>query len=84
MVIDSVVPYEHIYFTLSFTGMSQKPLVWNDFTSKEGKTLLTWGFLQGTSYPVGRIFMAIMKSKIQADFDLGLSNLKKLLEDKGV
>jgi effector-binding domain-containing protein len=84
MVIDSVVINHHISLTLSFDGMSTKPHVWNDFYDRGDKTLVSWGFYQDASYPVGRIFMAFMKSKLQTDYDKGLANLKSHLEEKGV
>jgi effector-binding domain-containing protein len=84
MVIDSVVSNQHISIKLTFTGMSSKPKVWYDLSAKDGKTLVSWGFYQDAPYPVGRIIMAFLKNKLQADYDNGMANLKKLLEEKGV
>ncbi len=84
IVIDSIVSNEYISYTLSFEGMKQTPKVWNQFIDRDGKTFLTWGFSQHASYPAGRIFMFFMKGKLQSDYDRGLSNLKILLEEKGV
>jgi len=84
MVVDSVVTNQHIALTLSFAGMNQSSKVWNDFSEKDGKTLLKWGFYQDATYPVGRIFMLLMKGKLQSDYDQGLANLKKYLEENGV
>lgn len=84
MVIDSVVVNHHLSLTLSFEGMTQKPRVWHDFYDRGDKTLVSWGFYQDASYPAGRIFMAIMKGKLQADYDRGLANLKSYLEENGV
>lgn len=84
MVLDSVVANKQIWFTLSFDGMNQSPLVWHELSEQDGKTNLGWGFYQEASYPVGRIFMALMKGKLTADYELGLANLKALLEEKGV
>lgn len=84
MVIDSVMRNSHIYCTLSFAGMSQKPLVWYDLSENAGKANVLWGFSEDASYPAGRIFMSLMKSRIKADYDLGLANLKKHLEEHGV
>lgn len=84
MVIDSVVPGKHIALTLAFEGMNQKAYVWNDLTDNNGKTIVTWGFQQKASFPVGRIFMALIKGKLRKDYDRGLSNLKRLLESEGV
>jgi effector-binding domain-containing protein/uncharacterized protein YndB with AHSA1/START domain len=84
MTIDSVVINHHISLTLSFKGMSRKPHIWYDFYDKGDKTLVSWGFYQYATYPAGRIFMAIMKGKLQADYDRGLANLKSHLEENGV
>jgi effector-binding domain-containing protein len=84
MVIDSVVKNKYISLTLSFTGMSQKAQVWHDFIPGKGTAKVSWGFSQDASYPMGRIIMALIKGKLQADYDRGLGNLKKLLEEKGI
>lgn len=84
MMIDSLVDGKNIYMSLQFTGMDQKALVWHDMSFADGKTKLTWGFEQKAQFPVGRIIMALMKGSLQKDYDKGLANLKKHLEEHGV
>ncbi|MCB8994666.1 MAG: GyrI-like domain-containing protein [Bacteroidales bacterium] len=84
MVIDTAILNEHLAFSLGFDGMSKKARVWNDFSEIDGKTKLSWGFYQDASYPVGRIFMALIKGRLEKDYRQGLENFKNLVEEKGV
>jgi effector-binding domain-containing protein len=84
MIIDSVIKNQRIVLSLSFAGMNQKASVWHDLITLGGTTKLSWGFEQDAAYPFGRLIMAIIKPKLQADYDQGLVNLKTFLEEKGV
>ncbi len=45
-------------------------------------TDITWEFLADAPYPVGRLFMNLMKGGLKRDFEKGLGQLKEYLEGK--
>ena len=66
----------HLWF-----GEAEEParVEWS-FESVEEGTRVGWSFTQETSYPIARLGMMFGKVFLKQSFDLGLSNLKELME----
>lgn len=59
---------------------SSSTVIW-EFEPMEGKTKVTWGFKGDAAYPMERIFLANIDGQIGPDFEKGLANFKKLVEE---
>lgn len=78
--ITEVVPNKLINIKLRFDGQGEADAMYM-LESKEGHTLLTWGFRADHGYnPISRYFGLMFDSMIGPDYEQGLSNLKNLLE----
>jgi effector-binding domain-containing protein/uncharacterized protein YndB with AHSA1/START domain len=59
---------------------SKSTVIW-EFENVEGKTKVTWGFEGTAAYPIERIFMVNIDGQIGPDFERGLANFKKMVEE---
>ena len=77
-VIENAYIESHLWF-----GDAESParVEWH-FIATESGTYITWSFEQETAYPFGRLGMMIGKVFLKQSFDLGLANLKELLESE--
>ena len=80
MEVISVRENEYIESHLWFGKAAEPALVEWNFESAEGGTRVVWSFSQETSYPVERLGMMFGKVVLQQFFELGLANLKELME----
>jgi effector-binding domain-containing protein/uncharacterized protein YndB with AHSA1/START domain len=80
MEVIAVVENQEIESSLWF-GDSPTPsqIRWT-FEPVDGGTKVVWSFSQETTYPFGRLGMMFGKIFLQKSFDLGLSNLKQMME----
>ena len=80
MEVISVRENEYIESHLWFGEVEEPALVeWSFEPAGEG-TRVVWSFSQETSYPIERLGMIFGKIFLRQSFDLGLSNLKELME----
>ena len=82
MEITASTPDESIAVALDFGEMGTAMAGWNLEPAGE-KTNATWSMTTDMGAgPVGRLFGVLMKKWIAADYDLGLHNLKTLVESE--
>lgn len=67
---------------LMFEGRPDTSMVTWTLEEIEGGTALSWGFEAEAAYPMGRIFLTLMKGQLQGDFEKGLQNLSELMDSK--
>ncbi len=82
-VIDSIDFGKHIKSLIRFGGMEGVSVNEWDFIPKGDSTDVIWSFSTEGNYPIGRIFLVLMKSQLKGNFNKGLENLKKYLEENG-
>lgn len=80
MEVISVRENEYIESHLWFGEVEEPALVEWNFEAVEGGTRVVWSFSQETSYPIGRLGMMFGKIFLKQSFELGLANLKELME----
>ncbi len=80
MEVVAVKENEHIEANLWFGAVEEPSLVEWHFETVDGGTHAVWSFSQETTYPFGRLGMMFGKVFLKQSFDLGLANLKELLE----
>lgn len=80
MEVISVKENEYIESHLWFGKVEEPALVEWSFEPVDGGTHVIWSFSQETSYPIGRLGMMIGKIFLKKSFELGLTNLKELME----
>ena len=80
MEVISVEDPSHIQSHLWFGDTEKPALVEWKFVPIEDGTSVTWSFTQETSYPFGRLGMIFGKMFLQKSFEMGLADLKDLLE----
>ncbi|MFW5821732.1 MAG: SRPBCC family protein [Bacteroidota bacterium] len=84
MKIDSVEYARHITADIWFGGQPEPATVTWDFEEAGDSTLVTWGFHADAGYPMGRIFLNLMKESLEEDLDKGLANLKDHLQSSEI
>lgn len=80
MEVISVRENEYIESSLWFGDVEEPSLVEWKFEAVDGGTHVIWSFSQETSYPLGRLGMMFGKIFLKQSFDLGLANLKEVME----
>ena len=80
MEVISVKENEYIESNLWFGNVETPSLVEWTFEPVDGGTRVVWSFSQETTYPIGRLAMMFGKGFLKRSFELGLANLKDLLE----
>jgi AraC family transcriptional regulator len=80
MEVISVKENEFIESHLWFGEVEEPALVTWSFESVDEGTRVVWAFSQETAYPIARLGMMFGKIFLRQSFELGLSNLKKLME----
>jgi len=80
MEVISVRENEYIESHLWFGEVEEPALVEWSFESLDGATLVSWSFSQETTYPIGRFGMIFGKIFLKQSFELGLANLKEVME----
>jgi len=80
MEVISVRENEYIESHLWFGDVEEPALVEWTFEPVEGGTHVLWTFTQETAYPIGRLGMMFGKVFLKQSFELGLANLKELME----
>jgi len=80
MEVISVIENEYIESHLWFGDVDEPALVEWKFEPDDGGTHITWSFSQETTYPIGRLGMMFGKIFLKQSFELGLANLKELME----
>ncbi len=81
IVVDSVVFGEYIASDIYFGDDPEPGRVEWDLEKSDGGTLINWKFSSPTKYPVERLMMNVFKGRMKKEFDKGLGNLKKYLEE---
>jgi len=69
---------------LWFNGRPDTSIVTWTLEETGENTKIIWGFSADAPYPMGRIFLNLMKGTLQDDFDRGLENLKAHLEEQEI
>jgi len=80
MEVISVRENEYIESHLWFGEVEEPALVEWNFESLDGSTRVSWTFSQETTYPIGRLGMIFGKIFLKQSFELGLANLKEVME----
>ena len=80
MEVISVRENEYIQSHLWFGEVAKPALVEWKFEAMDGATHVVWSFSQETSYPFERLGMMFGKIFLRHSFELGLANLKELIE----
>lgn len=80
MEVISVKENEYIESHLWFGEVEEPALVEWHFESFDGGTHVRWSFSQETTYPIGRLGMMFGKIFLKQSFELGLANLKEVME----
>jgi AraC family transcriptional regulator len=80
MEVISVKENEYIESSLWFGDVDTPSLVEWHFEAVDGGTKVVWSFSQETTYPIGRLGMIFGKIFLKQSFELGLTNLKELME----
>lgn len=80
MEVISVRENEYIESHLWFGKVEEPALVEWHFETVDGGTHITWSFSQETTYPIGRLGMMIGEIFLKQSFELGLANLKEVME----
>ena len=80
MEVISVKENEYIESHLWFGDVEEPALVEWTFEPFDGGTHVSWSFTQETTYPIGRLGMMFGKVFLKQSFELGLANLKELME----
>jgi AraC family transcriptional regulator len=80
MEVISVEENAYIKSHIWFGGAEEPAVVEWDFQQVDGGTQVLWSFAAETDYPFGRLGMMIGKGFLKQAFDLGLANLKEVLE----
>ena len=80
MEVISVKENEYIESSLWFGDVDTPSLVEWNFKAVDGGTKVVWSFSQETTYPIGRLGMMFGKIFLKQSFELGLANLKELME----
>ncbi|MEA3463447.1 MAG: SRPBCC family protein, partial [Bacteroidota bacterium] len=80
MEVISVKENEYIESHLWFGDVEEPALVEWKFEPVDGGTHVSWSFTQETTYPIGRLGMMFGKIFLKQSFELGLANLKVLME----
>jgi len=80
MEVISVKVNEYIESHLWFGDVEEPALVEWKFEAVDGGTHIIWSFSQETTYPIGRLGMMFGKIFLKQSFELGLANLKELME----
>jgi effector-binding domain-containing protein len=80
MEVISVRENEYIESHLWFGEVEEPASVTWTFESVDEGTRIVWAFSQETAYPIGRLGMMFGKIFLKQSFELGLANLKGLME----
>lgn len=80
MEVISVRENEYIESHLWFGEVDEPALVEWNFEAVDGATHISWSFSQETTYPIGRLGMMFGKIFLKQSFELGLANLKEVME----
>lgn len=81
MMMTEKDPPNMLRWELGFEGQSNKMLVGMDFVDEEGDVLVTWTADGDLGYnPVYRYYGLMIDSRLGADYEKGLENLKKVCE----
>jgi len=80
MEVVSVSENEYIESKLWFGEVEEPAKVEWNFEPVEDGTRVVWSFSQETTYPIGRLGMMFGKVFLSRSFELGLANLKELME----
>ncbi len=80
MQIDSLIPFKHIYSTLTFVKPQKMTaqVAWH-FQKQPDGTKVTWEISGNLRYPLERWFGLFMNNALGKDFEAGLQNLKAFL-----
>ena len=84
MEVISVKENTYIESHLWFGEVDKPALVEWNFEALDGGTHISWSFSQETSYPIGRLGMMFGKIFLKQSFELGLTNLKEVMESTPV
>ncbi len=82
--VDSVVFGKYIASSIWFGPSPDPALITWELEPAGEKTLVKWGFHTDAKYPMGRIFLNLMKGQLQSDFQKGLDNLAELMAEKNI
>lgn len=80
MEVISVKENRYIESSLWFGDVETPSLVQWTFEPVDGGTRVVWSFSQETTYPIGRLGMMFGKVFLKQSYELGLANLKELME----
>lgn len=80
MEVISFVENQYIESSLWFGDVDSPSLVEWTFEPVDDGTRVVWSFSQETTYPIGRLGMMFGKIFLKKSFELGLANLKDLME----
>lgn len=80
MEVITVRENEYIESHLWFGEVEEPAVVTWTFESVDEGTHIVWAFSQETAYPIGRLGMMFGKIFLKQSFELGLVNLKELME----
>lgn len=85
LVIDSIIPFRHIYSTLTFIKPQKMiaRVAWHFEKLPEG-TKATWEISGELNYPLERWFGLFIENALGKDFETGLNNLKIFLEQNSL
>jgi effector-binding domain-containing protein len=80
-IIESINEHK-VVFALDF-GVEDIYQTWFTLERSPDFTTVTWvSKMDNLSYPMGRLMMAIFKSQMEATFQKGLENLKRIVEEQ--
>ncbi len=83
MTITKIEPFSLMTYDLYFPDMDMTSIGTIELESKEGKTKVTWRDTGDMgSNIMGRYFILMIDGMLGPDFEAGLANLKKLVEER--
>jgi effector-binding domain-containing protein len=80
MQVDSVDYGKHVTAKIWFAGQPEPSTVIWDFEKQGDSTVVSWGFIVEGNYPIGKLFINLMKGSMKEQFNKGLTNLKEKIE----
>jgi effector-binding domain-containing protein len=81
MQVDSVVFGKYIASSIYFGENPEPNLVEWTLDKTDSGTMIEWAFTAEGTYPMGRLFLTLMKGGMLESFNRGLENLKAYLEE---
>ena len=83
ITIVEIIPNERINSKIEFIAPQsmESDVIWT-FQESDHNTIVTWAFEGTLSYPVEKWFGLFMDKSLGTQFEKGLSNFKKLVEDQ--